>query len=257
MDSPILTYLVLIIIAILAIAGFTIITKYLQRKEKDFFFDHEDKGIFIDGLNEAQTEIAPLAEGDHVQGPAGLGQSNATNPVASALKTVGPLSIVLALVLMVISVFLLTENERLVLLIPVLISFILSGIICIRLEELIKLIRRNELNTVERRRDKTPNYSERIRAAEKCQKNLFDRLKSYGEMDETNYHDYNTTLRGYTELLKATAELCLKMGEYYAAMGDKQKAKAIYRHVITNYTEDVFKSCVIRAEFALKDLEDQ
>jgi hypothetical protein len=47
------------------------------------------------------------------------------------------------------------------------------------------------------------------------------------------------------------------MGEYYAAMGDKQKAKTIYKHVIINYTEDIFKSYVIKAEFALKDLEEK
>ncbi|MGD0276959.1 MAG: hypothetical protein ABSB79_13060 [Syntrophales bacterium] len=76
-------------------------------------------------------------------------------------------------------------------------------------------------------------------------------------MDELNYNDYKTALRGYLDLLKATADLYLKMGEYYAAMGDKQKAKTIYKHVIINYTEDIFKSYVIKAEFALKDLEEK
>ena len=106
-------------------------------------------------------------------------------------------------------------------------------------------------------KSKTPDYSAKIKAAENCQKNIFDRLKLYEGMDELNAKDYKFALSSYLLLLKETADLYLKIGEYYVEMGEKQKAKKIYRHIIITYTEDVFKSHVKIAEFALQDLEEK
>lgn len=102
---------------------------------------------------------------------------------------------------------------------------------------------------------KTPDYPKMLESVESCQKSIFDRLALYYGMEELDYKTYQEEITTYFDLLKGTANNYLKMGKYYEMMGNYQKAKATYRHVIVSYTDDIFKSYVKKAEFALVDLE--
>lgn len=114
--------------------------------------------------------------------------------------------------------------------------------------------------------NKKQRFSEKIKRAENGLNKIFERLKCYeGKEDlinkknpsELDYNAYKYAIHEQLNLLKSSAEIYLKIGEYYGAMGKKKEAKKTYRHIIINYTEDAFKSYVKEAEFALKDLEEK
>jgi thiaminase len=47
----------------------------------------------------------------------------------------------------------------------------------------------------------------------------------------------------------------LFVADYYADHGDKDRAKQLYRDIITTYTGEAYKSYVKKAEFGLEDLK--
>jgi len=104
---------------------------------------------------------------------------------------------------------------------------------------------------------KPKDYPKMINTAQVWQKRLFDRLELYKGMEVLNYEDYKKASSIALDLIKETANIYLKIGNYYTAVGDIQNAKSTYRHIIVNYTDDIFKPFVKKAEFALKDLEDE
>ena len=107
-----------------------------------------------------------------------------------------------------------------------------------------------------------PNYPERISALVECQNKIFNRIKSYDGMEfspRDGYHNleaYKTAKNTYLGLLNETVNIYQKIGKYYATIGEKKKAKEIFRHIIITYTQDIFKSQVKQAEFALQDLAE-
>jgi hypothetical protein len=60
----------------------------------------------------------------------------------------------------------------------------------------------------------------------------------------------------YMTLNRVGADMKLSLGEMYTEMGQKEKAKQVYRSIITDYTGSAYASSVKKAEFALDDLKE-
>lgn len=61
--------------------------------------------------------------------------------------------------------------------------------------------------------------------------------------------------RVFKVVAKTQADMMLECAQYYARTGDKERAKKLYREIITNFVGDDYKSQVKKAEFGLEDLK--
>ncbi|MFA4935501.1 MAG: hypothetical protein WC568_06665 [Candidatus Methanoperedens sp.] len=84
---------------------------------------------------------------------------------------------------------------------------------------------------------------------------VIDRLKYYDGRSDLDIAPFRAASDSYRALVEASAEMKLRIGQMYVNLGEKDKAKQMFRSIIINYTGSAYKPYVKKAEFALEDLK--
>lgn len=100
---------------------------------------------------------------------------------------------------------------------------------------------------------KTPQVLELLRAVD----NLTDDYSGREDLlkASSQVNAYSASSDAYVYVVSESAEMRIAVGGMYAKLGDKDKAKEMYRNVVISYTGTAYRSFVKRAEFALEDLK--
>lgn len=102
-------------------------------------------------------------------------------------------------------------------------------------------------------KSKIPQVFDLLRSVE----NLTDDYRGKEDLMKASrqLNAFSAASDAYVFVISKTAEMRIAIGGMYAKLGDKDKAKEMYRNVVVSYTGTAYRSYVKKAEFALDDLK--
>jgi len=101
-------------------------------------------------------------------------------------------------------------------------------------------------------KDKIPQVLDLLRSAEDIS-NDYEGKETL--MQFRDLSGYKAASSAYVLIVSETAAMRIDIGRMYSELGERDKAKEMYRSVVINYTGTAYRSYVKKAEFALEDLK--